>query len=116
MTKDDIKNNLRCALEYTVEVWEELARTGGSKDDLIGVSVNPDELAGRCGLCEYFKHNNYTGRCTDCCDMMDWSKCNQEDSIYRQWNRSDLGSSERKNFAKQMADKTKIVLKRLEAK
>jgi hypothetical protein len=111
MTKDDIRNNFECALEYTIEMWDQLAKTGLKKDSLVDMPVYLNELINRCALCEFFSKNYYgIYKCFKCCEVMNWSQCILSDGFYGQWVLADLESPERKKFAKQISDRAKAVL------
>ena len=118
-----MKLSKRKSIEYCMEMWDILARTGGDwKDEAydelrIERCELPRSVYSHCFACEY-RENHKGDYCDERCILADiWgvAGCEEYGSPYWGWHTS-LSSQKRRKYAKEIADGCRKLLKKMDKK
>jgi hypothetical protein len=109
-----MNQELKEAIELSIEVWKELTVSGKDKDDSLSQETE-NKIIGmlnKCPLCELFRKNKY-GNATsymDGCPECPLKSCTS-DSLFNNWHYG-LGDTENsKLYAQKIVDKLEEALK-----
>lgn len=99
--RDDLTEDLAVAMFR--EMWSELARTGGRKEDCKIVKEYNGDMLSSCTLCEWVKKkigNSRPEHCKKHCPI-EWNKgtCHSGATEFSNWGKADIDTEERRRCA-----------------
>ena len=118
-----MKLSKRQAIQYCMEMWEILARTGGWDKGVAYKELRrknpklPSSIYGYCFACEY-DETHKVRYCDNTCiltDVWEGRSCDDHGTPYDRWERVKT-SRTRKKYAKEIADGCRKLLKEMDKK